>query len=344
MGIAVIRIKKGSTMKIRFLVLTILLLPSFLACDQDLTNDLSDRDRSFESIRRIDDFPLWTMTHYGDYDFEIILGIDDGSTQSVAPIPAENQKWACTCFATLNEDGDAFLGRNFDWYEHPALILFTNPPDAYASVSMVDISYFGYNRDSDVTDNPSPLLQAYQSPFDGMNEHGLAVGMMALSSGQGGNDPSKVTIGSLQAIRLMLDYARTVDEAITELAKYNIDFQGGPPIHYIITDAQRNSAIVEYIDHEMHVLRPDDAWQVCTNHHRTGLSIEQSRSECWRFRTAHDMLQEVDGLIDANTAYDILEAVSQNGTIWSMVYNAMDKSIQVVMDRKWEQTHSFTLD
>ena len=39
------------------------------------------------------------------------------------------------------------LGRNFDWYEHPALILFTDPPDGYASVSMVDISYLGVKGD-----------------------------------------------------------------------------------------------------------------------------------------------------------------------------------------------------
>ena len=32
-------------------------------------------------------------------------------------------------------------GRNFDWQYSPALLLFTNPPDGYASVSMVDIEY-----------------------------------------------------------------------------------------------------------------------------------------------------------------------------------------------------------
>ena len=36
-------------------------------------------------------------------------------------------------------------GRNFDWQYSPALLLFTDPPDGYASVSMVDIAYLGFD-------------------------------------------------------------------------------------------------------------------------------------------------------------------------------------------------------
>jgi Flp pilus assembly protein TadD len=32
-----------------------------------------------------------------------------------------------------------FYGRNFDWDFSPALLLFTNPPDGYASVSRGDL-------------------------------------------------------------------------------------------------------------------------------------------------------------------------------------------------------------
>lgn len=331
-------------MKTRYTMILLLIVPSLPACDRNFTDALSDRDRSLQSIRRIDDFPLWTMTLYGDYDFESVLEYGAGPAPSSADPAKESGRWACTCFSSLNDAGHVLLGRNFDWYDHPALLLFTHPPDAYASVSMVDISYFGYDRDSDVTDNPEPLLQTFHSPFDGMNEHGLAVGMMALDSGRGGIDPEKATIGSLQAIRLMLDYARTVQEALTELAKYNIDFRGGPPIHYIIADADRNSAVVEYIDNEMHVLRPGDSWQVCTNHHLTGLTVEQSRAACWRFRTAYDNLRETGGLCSPETAYDILDAVSQNHTLWSAVYDATDKTVFVSMDRRWEQIHTFELE
>ena len=42
---------------------------------------------------------------------------------------------------------DRLFGRNFDWRYSPALLLFTDRPAAggYASVSMVDIAYLGFD-------------------------------------------------------------------------------------------------------------------------------------------------------------------------------------------------------
>ena len=51
------------------------------------------------------------------------------------------------------------MGRNFDWGLHSALVLFTDPPvpGAYASVSMVDISYLGYDPNHSPLDAPERL-------------------------------------------------------------------------------------------------------------------------------------------------------------------------------------------
>ncbi len=70
-----------------------------------------------------------------------------------------------------------------------------------------------------------------------MNERGLAVGMMAVPSAQAGSDSRKVTIDSLAAIRLLLDKAQSVDEALSLLGAYNIDWGSGPPLHYLIADS-----------------------------------------------------------------------------------------------------------
>jgi hypothetical protein len=69
--------------------------------------------------------------------------------------------WACTCFSARNEHGSQLLGRNFDWENHPALLLFTDPPGRYASVSMVDISYLGYSK----SENPGkdPGIECWNS-------------------------------------------------------------------------------------------------------------------------------------------------------------------------------------
>ena len=149
------------------------------------------------------------------------------------------------------------FGRNFDWDYSPALLLFTQPQDGYASVSMVDIAYLGFGdtRAHGLTELPlkerSALLDAPYLPFDGMNEHGLAIGMAAVSSGEMKSNPSKETIGSLMVIRNMLDYARNVDEAIAILGSYNIDFEGGPAIHYLIADPSGRAALVEFYQGKM---------------------------------------------------------------------------------------------
>ena len=53
--------------------------------------------------------------------------------------------WACTTYTAHTPQGETLLARNFDWYRHPAMLLFTDPPDGYASASMVDLSYLGFD-------------------------------------------------------------------------------------------------------------------------------------------------------------------------------------------------------
>ena len=101
--------------------------------------------------------------------------------------------------------GGALFGRNFDWEPNPALVLHTDPPDGYASVSIVDISYLGVA--SDPTGDPG-LLDAPLLPFDGMNERGLFVGLAADESGDATPDPAKPTVGGVRIIRLVLDGRR----------------------------------------------------------------------------------------------------------------------------------------
>jgi hypothetical protein len=246
-------------------------------------------------------------------------------------------KWACTVFSALAQEADIILGRNFDWYDNPALILFTMPADGYNSVSMVDISYLGYDKQSDPFDNPEPLLQAPFLPFDGFNERGLAVGMMAVPSANLTHDPGKVTLNSLEIIRLLLDYAATVDEAAALIGSYNIDFSGGPPLHYLIADVTGGSVVVEFIDGGLSVLETADDWQVATNFLLTNHTVESARNSCWRYRLCYDTLAGQQGAITAETALDLLQSVSQANTRWSIVYNLNTQAIQVVMGRKYNQ-------
>jgi hypothetical protein len=275
------------------------------------------------------------------------MALMQGSTQAGASQPASYQgvddAWACTCFSFMDAEGDVLLGRNFDWYDHPALLLFTDPPGGYASVSMVDISYLGFGREAPSWNARSRLLPAPHLPFDGMNERGLAVGMMAVPYADAGRDPQKVTLDSLQAIRLLLDYAQDVEEAISLLQDYNIAWDGGPPLHYLIADASSGSAIVEFVDGQMRVLRSQEPWQVSTNFVISESMPEGARSECWRYNSAYEALQEANGSLSPSGAMALLQSVSQPNTIWSLVYSLSTGDVQVAMDRGYDQVHKFRL-
>jgi hypothetical protein len=295
----------------------------------------SDRIKTIGSLKKVDDFPLYTMRFYGDYDIPAYQ--PDKKTSDNPPL------WACTCFSSKTEQGSQVLGRNFDWSNHPALLLFTDPPGRYASVSMVDISYLGYSRSDDPGKNPGGLMRSPLLPFDGMNEKGLAIGMMALSSAQAPHDAQNQTVSSLMIIRLMLDHAKNVEEAIALFENFNIDFRGGPPLHYLITDRSGRSVVVELVDHEISVLHNTHPWHVSTNFILTGLSQENSLASCWRYKKAWETLESQAPLQSPSSALSLLKDVSQRNTIWSVVYDTSSLDLRVVMGKKYDRAHEFNL-
>jgi hypothetical protein len=317
------------------------LLFAFLAI---LALPLGNQVRTLLSFRRVDDYPLYVMHLYGEDGLDRLLqeGMQTGAGSPVAA-PSPDPQWACTVFAALNGAGDRLLGRNFDWFNRPALVLFTHPPDGFDSVSLVDISYLGFGADEPSWRDRLRLLEAGVWPFDGMNEHGLAVGMMAVPHAEEQVDPRQTTIGSLHAMRLILDRARTVDEAIAHLQNFNVDFEGGPPLHYLIADAAGNSAIVEFIRGETVILPSDSRWQVATNFAVAGHSIESARAQCPRYALADSTLRRANGLLSQAEAMDLLEKVSQPITMWSVVYSLTSGEVTLAMGREYGQLHRFRL-
>ena len=306
------------------------------------------------SLEQVSDYPLYVMHYQGDYGFSGFLqaGLPPEALEISSPIadasdPGVPSTWACTGFATLSPVGDRLLGRNFDWQQHPALLLYTDPPEGYASVAMVDLYYLGYDHQVDHGDRDD-LLRAPYLPFDGLNERGLAIGMMAVSESDSGFDPARRTISGLNLIRLVLDAAASVEEAVVLMGKYNLDFNGGPPLHYFLADASGDSAVVEFIQGKIQVFPDQHPWQVATNFLISAERPEGADSSCWRYNLAYSTLQQAGGTLSLQRALDLLESVSQPGdyaTRWSIVYNLTTKEIALVMGRAYSsQVFSFRLD
>jgi hypothetical protein len=294
-----------------------------------------------QAVQELDSHPLYRMTYKGDYGFKQYL--QNGQRQGSNPIPGA-PGWACTGFAALNPAGSPIFGRNFDWDNDPILVLETDSPDGYASISMVDIRYLGFTRTTEITpQNQEDLSNAPYVPFDGMNERGLVVGMMAVNASLD-PDPVKKTIGSLAAIRLMLDYAATVDEAIHLISQYNIDFSGGPGLHYMVADSRGQSAVIEYVNGKMNVIHSDRPYQVSTNFLLSGQTPEEGRSSCDRYQLAFDHLKSSDGQISQSDAMRLLQQVAQPSTLWSVTYDMEGGNIELALRRNYEKTWKFQLD
>jgi hypothetical protein len=296
----------------------------------------ADEIATLSSLEKVDDHPLYSMRYYGPYE----------RPETALPAGASGPVWACSLFAAMADPGNMLYGRNFDWQHSPAVLLFTDPADRYASVSMVDIAYLGFDgQDSQNLLDLSlservALLSAPLLPFDGMNEHGLVVGMAAVPPGGMRPDPQKTTIGSLGIIRQILDRARSVGEAVAIFEEFNIDFAGGPPIHYLVADRSGEAALVEFYQGEMVVTPNQDPWHQATNFLRA--SVQGSpEGECWRYDHITRRLEENQGKLTPAAAMELLAEVSQENTQWSIVYDFGSGGVQVSMGRSYENTHTF---
>ncbi len=327
--------------------------PTTAPTDENRVDGLSDEEvATLSSLEKVDDYPLYTMHYYGAYN-QRALSAEGVKWLASANLPDPNlialpSAWACSLFAALGDADNMFYGRNFDWEYSPAVLLFTGPPDGYASISMVDIAYLGFGgtRVGTLTDLPlierRALLDTPFMPFDGMNEHGLVVGMAAVPGSEMPYDRDKETIDSLMVIRKMLDHARDVDEGVAILQSYNIRWGGGPPLHYLIADSSGRSVLVEYFEGEIVLIPNETSWHLATNHLRA-IANETGPSGCWRYDKLYQRLTEAEGQLTTQEAIDLLTKVSQEGTQWSIVYGMSTGDVSATMGRQYDSLHTFHL-
>jgi len=317
-------------------VCVVVLAGSSIYCQDAELQTPEQRERTLSSFRVVDArHPLYEMRFFGDYRADL-----------PRDVARQESPFGCSLFVAYgaNGKGPGIVGRNFDWQYHPALVLHTQPSDGYASISLVDISYLGYglkDRKLETVDGRQSLLQAPLLPFDGMNEEGLCVAMAAVQPTQLPFDDSRPTIGSLQVIRLMLDRARTTDEAIKVFDEYNIVPGGGPPLHYLVADAEGHSAVIELKDGRVEVLRNATNWQSATNFYLAGQA--NPAGVCPRYAKIEQRMRDLRGTLDIDQAFALLKNVAQRHTQWSAVYDQADGGLVVAVGRRFNRRYSFAV-
>lgn len=304
---------------------------------------------SLNSLQKVDDHPLYVMHYQGPYRQTTLAssGVNElqrSNFEFENPTPL----WACSLFTALADPQGGVFGRNFDWEFSPALLLFTDPPDGYASVSIVDLAYFfdapavTQLVDQDLIDL-SPLLSTPSMPFDGLNEKGLAIGMAAVPESPTPSDPNNKSVGSLGVIRMILDHAASVEEALTIMRSVNILWNGGPQLHYLIADASGKSALVEFVAGEMVVLTNKNPWHQATNFLLSN-TIGSADGICNRYDVITESLQDEQGDLSLGEAMELLGDVSQSSTQWSVIYQLHTGQISLAMGRHYSEIHTFQLE
>lgn len=319
--------------------------------------------RSLLSLKQIDSHPMYTMTYYGDYGFDEFLKVGAESDADIEkfvtkrllkgfPIDLGVTGDGCTAFVTYNQDGELIFGRNFDFDYAPSLQVLTSPKNGYRSISTVNLTFAGYTKDNlpqRLSLNSFLTLAAPYLPFDGMNEKGLAMALLAVPEVQLHNDPSKVTLNTTTTIRLVLDKAATVDEAVALLKQYNIYFSGGIDCHYLIADTSGNSVIVEYWDGELKTVSSNEEYQIASNFIAyNDLNIGEGFNEFDRYNRVKEVFDANGGRIDEAGAMDLLAEIGihdgdQDRLQWSVVYNLTDLTGKIFANRKKDQNYSFEL-
>jgi hypothetical protein len=321
-----------------------------------ITVKLFNPVRTLYSLKRVEDTELYVMNYYGEYKFDKYLkkGCSDyndltkflkknlvlGRTSTMG----DKVRDACTTFSAYDKQGNHIYGRNLDLSEiSPGLLLFTKPPKGYSSVSLVELGIIGYNDSSKISSGGNPismiknsyLLGAPFLPRDGMNEKGLVVATLNVPYDTSEKDDNKVTIQRWPALRLMLDNAKNVEEAVTLLKRYN-SFDGA--VHYFIADAEGNSAAVEYYAGKIQVVKGSEKYQVLSNYIASSYGRLGTGQD--RYDTANDMLKEKNGVITSDEAMNILKTVARS-TVWSAVYNQNTGDINVAIHKQYNDVKNF---
>lgn len=285
--------------------------------------------------------------------------IDDKSAgELLQKLFGELQSFGCTTFNATSPEGDKLFARNYDYMDSPGMTVWTHPEDGYASVSTVSLYFLGYAEDflpETFVTSLLTLLAPYM-PVDGMNEKGLSIGVLELETPPTFQQTEKKDITTTAIIREVLDKAATVDEAVEIFHKYDMHdmLLTNCTYHYQITDAEGDTAIIEYVNGETTVLRPDESGTLIATNFWLAEGVDDPDGIGHdRYETAERMLKEKNYIVTEAEAMDILDAThvvneKMHGyvcsTLWSVVYNNTDKTFNVCAMYDFENEYRFSVD
>ena len=333
---------------------------------------------------------IYEMDYTVDYKLDKALNFGIHDTQSLKMFVALNlmdtiistksmnisYDAGCSAFACPDKtSGDYLMGRNFDFNHKdqnsnripiPVIAVHTAPAGGKKSVSFVDGQFVDY-KSGFYTDGESDLSMLMALPYlllDGINEDGFAVSVLKLDGKPTQQqETGKKKIFTTVAMRMLLDKAGTVQEALTLLDKYNMCTDNVPAsYHFFMADAKGDYAIVEYTNpnldenpNKMEILTGNDTLRCVTNFYvapsmgETAHGMKYSSHGMERYKILRQGLQEKNYLLTSDEGMNLLKKVAQGPeselttgfTQWSEMYNLTKRRVTMSILREWDKTFSF---
>ncbi|HPY75596.1 MAG: linear amide C-N hydrolase [Planctomycetes bacterium] len=316
---------------------------------------------SLDSIKNLDNGLFYEMDYIADYKLDLVL---DSNIQNVFQLAqflqkellTENQpikfhdSFGCSSFSVKTKDNHVLYGRNFDYnMKMTAILIRITPKNGYKSIGLADVGWIGYDI-GNLDDGKTDLSMLVGTPYmimDGMNEKGFAISVLQLNHTPTQQKTGKKAIMTSTMLRLLIDRAATVDEAIALLKNYDM-YSAMPDsdFHYLLSDASGKTVVIEYCNNEMFVL---------DNTFVTNFYLHPSMNKIGGGYQRYEILQSIlnfnKNRLNHQQAMNLLDFVSQDTTKevksktqWSAVYDLTAKSLSVAIRGNYEKIFHFSLE
>ena len=320
-------------------------------------------------------------------DDELIAFVTGNITRGLLNIGISAPEIGCSSFTAATKEGDALFARNYDLSKTNTMLVFTEGGEGrHATISTVDLKFLGIDVDrglESLMDRITCLAAPY-APLDGVNDAGVSCGIyMTYQGGEAtvatDQNTGKPDFTSTTLLRLILDYADSVEEAVEIASSYDLHDSAQTSYHYMVADSTGRSAVLEWTagtdatDNDgaartLKVVYNDDDsrigpreaasdWQVVTNFvlqpgYYDGCP-EEDKKGADRYDRLYEELGKTNGVVaDEAAAMNILAAVGRRGwdnddknslTVHSAVYNLTDKSLLWVSNENYgDESATFT--
>jgi choloylglycine hydrolase len=170
-------------------------------------------------------------------------------------------------------------------------------------------------------------------PSRGMNEAGLAVGEMTLTSTRFPDPDLRTSVTLLQWIQYQLDNCATVDQVIESNSKIRID-PSEYHSHFLLADSNGNCVAMEWLNGELvyHAYEnlpvqvlTNSTYEYLLENYLGSVEPPSGDNSLARFCRAASMLEKYDPSTSGsplNYAFDVIQSVSQGSfTRWRLVFD-----------------------